>query len=99
MKSYCDKSTAKRGFIRMGGDAAQFASVAKEVDGKWLVDDSAFPKTAKRVSVHWRPPHFPVCNLPHKTGTALIQHITLFNKSRNFVPGGSYIIGGKEVRI
>lgn len=102
MKSYCDKSTAKRGFIRRGGDAAQFESVAKEVGGKWLVDDSALPKRAvccKKAAIRKRPPHFPTCNLPHKTGDALIAHIKAFDKARNLRPGSRYIIGGQEVVV
>lgn len=102
MKSYCDKSTAKRGFIRMGGDDAQFEMCAKEVDGKWLVDGSALPKCAgcyKKVAIRRRLPHFPLCNLPHKTGAELIAHIKAFDKSRNLCPGSLYIIGRQEVRV
>lgn len=99
MKSYCDKSTAKRGWLRMGGKPECFETSVMERGGKWIVDDSAFPKKAKRISIRRRAPHFPVCNRPHLTGAGLIAHIQQFDKSRNLRPGSRYIIGGQEVIV
>ena len=100
MKSYCDKSTAKRGFIRMGGKPECFETSVMERDGKWIVDTSALPKQPtkfKKVSIRRR--GFGTCNKPHLTGDALIEHIRKFDKAHSFVPGNRYIIGGREVRV
>jgi hypothetical protein len=40
MKTYSTKVAAKKGFIRMGGDAANFEASVEQAGDNWQVDDS-----------------------------------------------------------
>ena len=100
MKSYCDKSTAKRGFIRMGGDVAKWEASVKQIGDKWIVDDSALPKKAKPITIRRRAMIFPKLDMRnHLTGAKLIQYIKAFDKAHGFRSGNTYHIGGQEVTI
>jgi len=101
MKTYKRKSDARRAFIRMGGDAAQFAASVELVAGKWQFDNTVLPNGAPKFKrVAFRPRRYPKVDMSkHKTGAALIAHIRDFDREHHFVPGNLYIIGGEEVRI
>lgn len=100
MKSYCDKSTAKRGFIRMGGDETKWETAVKQVGDKWIVDDSALPKKPKPITIRKRTPVFPKVDMRnHLTGAKLIQHIKAFDKAHALRGGNTYHIGGQEVVV